>query len=282
MDQRKRFFVTLPSNGSDLTSAFGLENNTQTDFYTDLKESLDFSNNYEVALVEYSYRKNWLIDYGKIIIYKWIGIYREHHKTITISLHDGISLIEIIDEIRKKIKKKHFDIIYEDNFVKISVPDDIDVEFNGYIASRLNLNYQVTKSYNSISNDKLQIFSEKNIISDSSDHFYITGKQGHIVQSSIKSKILKFIEEIFVYTDVIKSVHVGQDMRKLLKIITDNNNYDTVVTETINNPHYIPLESRHISRIRLFMRDSKGNKIRFSDPHSRVVNKLHFRQSNQL
>jgi len=62
------FYITLPSNGSDTTFEYGKKHNTQTDFSTELKEPLVFDNyNYEVALVECSYRKNWIIDLGTIL-----------------------------------------------------------------------------------------------------------------------------------------------------------------------------------------------------------------------
>ena len=49
------YYVTLPSNGADLTSEYGLKNNTQSDFEIDLKKPLDFSyKNYEVGLSQFS------------------------------------------------------------------------------------------------------------------------------------------------------------------------------------------------------------------------------------
>ena len=36
-----------------------------------MKEPLDLNEYFEVALVEYSYRKNWMIDIDEIIVHKW-------------------------------------------------------------------------------------------------------------------------------------------------------------------------------------------------------------------
>ena len=92
------------------------------------------------------------------------------------------------------------------------------------------------------------------------------------------NEYLKYTEEIFVYTNIIKPTFVGNDKVKLLKIITDDSVYDKVVSLNYSSPHYMPLESRLLDRIRLFMLDSEGHKIKFSDSHSRVIYKLHFRE----
>ena len=63
------YFVTLPSNGADLTSEYGKINNTQTDFEIDLKKPLDVSyKDYEVGLSQFSCDLSWLINIGKFKI----------------------------------------------------------------------------------------------------------------------------------------------------------------------------------------------------------------------
>ena len=53
------YYVTLPSNGSDLTSDYGKLHNTQSDFEIDLKKTLKFPHKtYEVGLAQCSYRKS--------------------------------------------------------------------------------------------------------------------------------------------------------------------------------------------------------------------------------
>ena len=44
------FYVTLPSNGADLKSEYGMATNTQTNYFINLKQPLDLSiTDYEVA-----------------------------------------------------------------------------------------------------------------------------------------------------------------------------------------------------------------------------------------
>ena len=45
----------------------------------------------------------------------------------------------------------------------------------------------------------------------------------------------------------------------------------------ITNPHYLPLENDFIEKIRMTVRDSRGEDINFIDEFSNVIYKLHFR-----
>ena len=68
------YYVTLPSNGSDLESDHGKLHNTQADFEIDLKIPLVFPHKkYEMGLAEISYRKSWLVNIGKFVISETIN-----------------------------------------------------------------------------------------------------------------------------------------------------------------------------------------------------------------
>lgn len=72
-------------------------------------------------------------------------------------------------------------------------------------------------------------------------------------------------------------MHVGSKMYKLLKVIPVKAIYNELVSETFNFPHYLDLDTRYIDKIRLYLCDSEGKSIKFTDEHSRVIYKLHFR-----
>ena len=63
------FYVTLPSNGADLSTEEARINNTQTDFTIKLNKPLEFNIPYEVALAEIWYSVNWKVLATKIKIF---------------------------------------------------------------------------------------------------------------------------------------------------------------------------------------------------------------------
>ena len=193
------FFVTLPSNGSDLLSSYGLENNTQTDFYTDLKEPLDLNEDFEVALVEYSYRKNWMIDIVEIIVHKWNASDLNEIYRCTISVFDGLAMSEVINEIKDKTKSEYLNIWLDGKKLKLHVPYGYEIEFKGYFATRLKYGLAVTKNQsNIITSKEIESFLQNNVTFKDFDSFYIIGKKDYIVQCTLESEILKYVEEIFV------------------------------------------------------------------------------------
>ena len=63
------YYITLPSNGADLTSEYGKINNTQTDFEIDLKKPLDLSyKDSEIGFSQFSCGLSWLINNRKFKI----------------------------------------------------------------------------------------------------------------------------------------------------------------------------------------------------------------------
>ncbi|CAF1087738.1 unnamed protein product [Brachionus calyciflorus] len=58
------FYVTLPSNCSmDL-----YQNNTLSEFAVQLKEPIRLDVQYEVAVVEFTYKHSWSLEFGKLVI----------------------------------------------------------------------------------------------------------------------------------------------------------------------------------------------------------------------
>ena len=84
----------------------------------------------------------------------------------------------------------------------------------------------------------------------------------------------------FVYTNIIENQHVGSQMVRLLRILNVNDSNNNSLSKTFDFPHYLSLDTNYVENIRMYVKDSVGNKIKFSDPHSRVVYKLHFRAKN--
>lgn len=88
---------------------------------------------------------------------------------------------------------------------------------------------------------------------------------------------LKCIQELFVYTDIIKESHVGQTMSRLLRVVKVDSDFDNINLKTYDVGHYIDLDYDKFSQIRMIVTDSLGNGIEFLDEFSAVTYKLHFR-----
>jgi hypothetical protein len=84
------YYVTLPSNGADLSTEEARINNTQTDFTINLNKPIEFNVQYEVALAEIWYSLNWRVFVTNIKIF-----------------HDGKVLIDSDIEYSEGMKLNH-------------------------------------------------------------------------------------------------------------------------------------------------------------------------------
>lgn len=88
---------------------------------------------------------------------------------------------------------------------------------------------------------------------------------------------LKIIQSLFVYTNIIESSHVGENMAKLLRVVQVSNDFDNVSGVIFDEGHYISLDNDYIDHIRMIVKDSTGESIKFLDNLTPVTYKLHFR-----
>lgn len=92
---------------------------------------------------------------------------------------------------------------------------------------------------------------------------------------------LDYLDSIYCYTDIIHEVITGDKKTSLLRIASIKRDPNNRITICYENPHYIPLRVRHITDIRIELRDSKGSFILFtSGRYTRV--KLHFKKREQF
>ena len=290
------YYVTLPSNGADLTSEYGKVNNTLTDFEIELKEPLDFPlGNYEVALSEFSYRKTWIFNLGWFTVMTNTHSDMKYEKVFTenlIDILDGLSVKGVVQRINEVIqnydptgglfntttKDKPELKIKENGTIEIFVPLGLKLVMDGYFVEMIRNKTTRPSFYRvKVSDTEMDNYLKDNVRFESSKRLIIAGHDKLKAQFNMTKKRIKYIENLFLYTDIITEVHVGSQMLKLLKVIPVKANYDELVSETFMTPHYIDLDSRYIDRIRLYLGDSEGNKIKFTDEHSRVIYKLHFR-----
>ena len=277
------FYVTLPSSGSDLKTEYGKLNNTKTDFETHLKIPLDFDHKkYQVALSEFTYKKSWLINIGEFKLTKKLNPNATFEAmNITCNSIDGMDISKVIHNLNYQFQtllkprlpdnSRLFFTLNEWGVLQIDVPYGFLFEMKGYFVSLLMEGKDLTV-YSKKLNESVDIVSY--------DHIKVDGDKVDSTMNALfflVSNSLNYIEELYIYTNIIHDVHVGSETLKLLRIVTVGSSDNHMTSDIFNVPHYLPLDSSFIETIRMFIRDSKGNKIRFLNNFSQVTYKLHFK-----
>lgn len=290
------FYVTLPSNGADLTSEYGKSINTQTDFFINLNKTLDLSiADYEVALVEFMYPYNWIVKLCTMKIYQ----NGEELTSFDIYCKDGDFLNNLCSKINYNIERNSirsnlhnkklvtFVMNNEKNKICIHVEENSSLFIDGILTRYLQNKFTLplTNLESIDSNDEIQkssIFNslmvyERDCINVQDDVMNIYGDKRFVTEFFISDPRILTTKELYIYTDIIEDQFVGDQKVKLLKIFTVKENEHRIISETVNLPHYLPINQNKIDRIHMKISDSQGNKINFSDPYSSVIYKLHFR-----
>jgi hypothetical protein len=271
------FYVTLPSNGSDLTSEYGKLNNTKSDFESELKIPLDLEyKKYEVGLTEISFNKSFNINIGRFILFD--TTLNKNLFDVQINMLDGQPFSEVLTMLNIHLNtfestntddKIAFIISNKTGQVEITVPETCSLEIKGYFASLLESTLQISDFGKALKNFNQPKFH-------SLDH--ITIYPG-LVSSQVASTCthLNYIQQLYIYTNIIDEVHVGNEMLKLMRVVTVRGELNQNISEIFTVPHYLPLDSSYIERIRMFVCDVEGNKIDFHQQKSNVIYKLHFK-----
>lgn len=308
------FYVTLPSHSADTESAYGKENNLQNSFEIKLKIPQYFPPNmYEVSLVEMSFKSFWKINIGNFFLSEKKNNAIVSWFKNDIFVYDGITIIELCrflnekfdtDEMRslekrilingdsslkKKLKRDQNATIegindtidstrvnfipLENNNIAIFVPKGKKLEINGYFASLLHDKIQSGNHNGFLFDTRKDLHSS--VVQNDIDKITIFGADKAFV-CHLNFPHLSYIENLFVYTDIIEDVYVGNSMSKLLRIVPVRMGFNNLNTISFTDPHYIPLENDFLERIRIKAMDSEGNPIKFIDNHSSVIYKLHF------
>ncbi|GFX09631.1 uncharacterized protein TNCV_2186271 [Trichonephila clavipes] len=84
------------------------------------------------------------------------------------------------------------------------------------------------------------------------------------------------ISEIFVYSDVVESHHVGDSFSPLLRIIPCLNEKDEQIVKYYDKPLYFPIKKAFVETIEIDLRTSSGDNIIFTGGRTYAV--LSFRR----
>lgn len=285
------FYVTLPSNSSmDL-----YPDNTMTEFTILLKEPIKLDVQYEVALVELTYKHSWSLEVGQLIIQPLIGSSYDVFKLI---FHDGESILSFTHrlngEIWKYFIKKEYDRRLELGKTSQEIPQSIKIPKNPFnttlreddVVDEIKAS-SYFRSIPSFSADpyKFIIYPREYRIRFDGDILTILNLEpnwyaGNVEKKYIESGIINdpspsIINSLFIYCDIINYQYVGDAYAPLLRSVVVDNGYLKTAWVNYDNPHYLSVNKYYINSIRVEIRDDTGKKIQFEN--GRVIVKLHFR-----
>jgi hypothetical protein len=170
--------------------------------------------------------------------------------------------------------------------VGIHVPLGYTLSVKGYFSQMLHERMDTSDSNGLLFGRKLSAKEEDSSNSQSikqvehteSENLIIRGKKNSIIKFYCNNTNLKVINNLFVYSNIISDVAIGEDTAKLLRIVQVNKNFDNLNCVIYENPHYVPLESNYIDRINMVCRDQTGSEVKFLDTHTPIIYKLHFKK----
>lgn len=235
----------------------------------------------------------------------------EIHKS---GIEADLTMKEYFEEIEKKrsqndIKKllTNYDLnrvnfIYlGNNSVSIYVPEDFSLDITGLFARLIykrndnfdgygefvgrkyvgidwkNFSHYHTKNPSSVLAKRETAKGDFKMLQHDPNNVKFAGDSWKTTRLYFNFEKLKYIQELFVYTDIIEESHVGQIMSRLLRVVKVDSDFDNISSITYNNGHYIGLENDQFDQIRMIVKDSFGNEIQFLDEFTPVTYKLHFR-----
>ena len=306
----QEFYISLPSN----VNSPEFPNNTTSNFKTVLLKTINLTGNWEVALTEISFPQSWYnvknymteikianindqSDYS--IIHFPYGYYKNIEELInTINNNMPSHINSFIYNHRQqktilKIKSNYKIRLHSElaailgfysNFIQTFYyyPDDL-IKFK----ETKNINLKTKKisrrkpsgfPYKAIpyKKDKLIRNTPLNhdivIPSDKNERFPLNT---YISKNSIN--LNSSIDSLYIYTNIINNVIIGNTENQLLRIISiDNINHLNFITKHLLNPYYIKIKFNEIKIIEISIRDNLGKLITFE--FGKIVLTLHFRE----
>ena len=81
-----------------------------------------------------------------------------------------------------------------------------------------------------------------------------------------------------MYCDLVEPQYVGDSLSPLLRIAKVEGSHGDLISQSFNNPHYIPIGKRSFDTVEIDIRDDTGRKIPFQSGKSVIT--LHFREES--
>ena len=227
--------------------------NTQSSFKFNLPRRLHLRNKYEVGLAEIQYPVTWLTfssyDQHKFII--------EHEGEQT-QYYLALANFKDIEELIASMKLKS----------------------DSYVSMKRLRRREINWDYNSTTNTVSHRIGQGFKVHLSEECADVLGYSSTVLTDSgsanRSSQITRGRYSFFIYTNVVDPQIVGDVYAPLLRTVAIRGERGQIVTETFDQPHYVPVSTSELSTIEVQIKDDSGEDILFKS--GKVICKLHFRQ----
>ena len=213
------FYITLPSN----SSLADFPGNTLTQFTTRLKNPLRLDGNYEVALAQILFPKNWTYRNAGVME---VNSPRGKKFQIKIQFYVYESLSQLFQRINNQIastgSQVELEYNYEINKVFMVIAPELTVKFH----DQINEIFGFTRT-DFRGGVGLKCFFDK------------------LVQTKIN-----YINALYIYSDICQYQIVGDTEAPLLQVVSAiESNTDFYIEKIFDSPHYVPLARHNLENI---------------------------------
>ena len=275
------FHLTLPSNSSEKY----YPNNTLTHFITKLHNDVSLSGEWEAALVDIMYPRNWYnVDdqYMRISCNNCMKILPPLNPAEKIQpsydIHVGIpsgyyySVPDLVEAIKSSITKA-----FRRPVTAWSGPT-VERFVDESLWPRIKYNAHNQKVVLTVQPQMTIKFSDQ-LARILAIEPYKFAEVEMTVKSSSTCDIEGGLHAMYVYCDVLECVPVGDTTAPLLRIVEVSGNKGEMVHIQYDQPRYVPVQKKDFDSIEIDIRDDHGENISFDS--GKLIVTLHFRKAKE-
>ena len=198
----------------------------------------------------------------------------EHDRDLTVRIPGGYykDIQELINEYNKEITKE-FDDDLKIRFLKYK--DESSPPKMRYNENNKRVIINVAPGFELTMGPKLQ-----SILGFTDAQLPIVNKGGEQqrgVRGQIAADIHAGIASLFVYSDIIEPVAVGDTVASLLRCVDASGSHGSTVFRYYDRPHYLPLNKLNFSQVEVYISDAFGKLISFQGGSVSIT--LHIRRA---
>jgi hypothetical protein len=287
------FYLTLPSNSSHKF----FPDNTLTHFKTHLHNAISLpGKNWEAGLSEIMFSKNWY-NYDRD---------EENTPTLTITCVHCPNLDGILQSVPDKVELRnaystdiripsgHYDSM-ETVTAKINalIQDTYRRPFDVRGSRKqVPLNTAPELKYSPVSRKVAVTVHPNQTLTWSREIAQILGlgpkqmkminpsnENAVVIKAQRTSDIGNGVNSLYVYTDIISPVPVGETVAPLLRIVDTRGEHGETIHRYYDRPRYVPVQKLHFDTIEIDIRTDQGEPVPFE--HGKLVCVVHFRESKE-
>jgi len=276
------FYMILPSN----SSMQFYPNNTLTNYKTRLQIPIELAGDWEVALAEISFPLSWFTissEFGKFTFScnsPALGNGEPSRRNFELQVPAGYykSVREITQQMNSLITRamnKPYSVTLPNSMEVITyMPlDHTKWPQMKYIDPWRKVGV-VLPPNSSLKVDKLLAV----VLGWGVNPLTNDGVSSTLLTGTNASDLYGGIHNIYVYTDIVENLVVGDSRAPLLRIVEAEGDYGDVLYQSFEIPHYIPVRKKRFDTIELDIRDVFGEPLSFES--GALVVTLHFRRAS--